>query len=543
MSFHCGDVRSFEYPARGFSHVIHAATQASAALNQQDPSTMLDTIVEGTRRVLYFSVRCGARAFLLTSSGAVYGRQPSLVSHLPESYAGTPDTMNPQSAYGEGKRMAELLCAIYAGKHGLETKIARCFAFTGPYLPLDDHFAAGNFVRDQLRGGPIQVNGDGRRSALIRTPRNVWLERILFRGRSCRPYNVGSDEDVAIAELAATVAGLRPGTAVRIAAKPVPGAPVERYVPDISRARGVESGAHGFAGRGCAPDVRMGGRKGAGMKKTAIRACPVCGNCSAKVLHSQKFVLQDSHPVANGYDVVACMVCGMVYADTGSPQRAYDALYQDASKYEDNKTSTGGGEWAWDAERLAETAQAISSIAGDKTRRMVDIGCANGGVLEALRSLGHDSLAGIDPAPACVANTRRRGFEAYAGSLSAIPDGVGTFDVLVLSHVLEHVRTAFRFGRFAAASPPRLSRLYRGPGRHSLRRLCERSVPGFQHRAHQPLFGICLDHLTRQFHLAPEAPCAAKVVKSSIDTLYPALFGIYRYEPGMAAWLLVKMHR
>jgi dTDP-glucose 4,6-dehydratase len=234
-----GDVRSFEFPEGGFSHVIHAATEASAALNREDPLAMLDTIVEGTRRVLDFSVNCGARAFLLTSSGAVYGRQPSSLSHVPESYAGTPDTMNPQSAYAEGKRVAELLCAIYAGKHDLKTKIARCFAFTGPYLPLDAHFAAGNFIQDQLRGGPIQVNGDGSplRSYLYAADLAIWLWTILVKGQSCRPYNVGSDRDVAIWELAAAVGSLGPGTAVQIAIKPAPGAPVERYVPDVARAR------------------------------------------------------------------------------------------------------------------------------------------------------------------------------------------------------------------------------------------------------------------------------------------------------------------
>jgi nucleoside-diphosphate-sugar epimerase len=234
-----GDVRSFEFSARPFSHVIHAATQASAALNQQSPLAMLDTIIEGTRRVLEFSVSCDARKFLLTSSGAVYGKQPSSVTHLPELYAGTPDTMNPQSAYAEGKRMAELLCAIYAGKHGLETKIARCFAFTGPYLPLDAHFAAGNFIQDQLRGGPIQVNGDGSplRSYLYAADLAIWLWTILVKGQSCRPYNVGSDQDVTISELAATVAGLGPGIGVRVTGKPALGAAAERYVPDIDRAR------------------------------------------------------------------------------------------------------------------------------------------------------------------------------------------------------------------------------------------------------------------------------------------------------------------
>lgn len=239
VTLHAGDVRSFDYPAGAFTHVIHAATAASAALNGDDPLMMLDTIVEGTRRVLDFSADRGVRKFLLTSSGAVYGKQPTGLSHIPEIYAGVPDTMDPHAAYAEGKRVAELLCAIYARQYGMETKIARGFAFLGPYLPLDRHFAAGNFIRDRLCGGPIQVKGDGTtlRSYLYAADLAIWLWTILFKGQSCRPYNVGSDSPVAISDLASMVAGLEPRTEVRIASAPRPGVVPERYVPDIARAR------------------------------------------------------------------------------------------------------------------------------------------------------------------------------------------------------------------------------------------------------------------------------------------------------------------
>ena len=241
LRFHEGDVRSFPFPEGEFSHVVHAATQASVQLNQQEPLVMLDTIVTGTRHALDFALKCGASKFLLTSSGAVYGRQPPDLSHVPENHLGAPDPGHPASAYGEGKRLAELLCSLYQLNFGLQTKIARCFAFVGPHLPLDTHFAIGNFIHDLLGGGGINVRGDGTsfRSYLYAADLMIWLWTILFRGEAGRPYNVGSDRALTIAELARKVAELEtPPAAVRIAEPAEPGKPAERYVPCIARARG-----------------------------------------------------------------------------------------------------------------------------------------------------------------------------------------------------------------------------------------------------------------------------------------------------------------
>jgi dTDP-glucose 4,6-dehydratase len=235
-----GDIRSFVFPAGTFAHVIHAATEASASLNAENPLLMLDTIVEGTRRALDFSRQCGAKNFLLTSSGAVYGRQPSDLTHLPEEYPGAPDPLDPKTAYGQGKRLAEHLCALYGKDLRPQMKIARGFAFVGPHLPLGRHLAIGNFIRDGLNGGPIVIQGDGtpHRSYLYAADLAIWLWTILFKGQSLRPYNVGSDESLSITEVAQRVAEQFPAQiTVEVRGQVNPLKPLERYVPDVSRAK------------------------------------------------------------------------------------------------------------------------------------------------------------------------------------------------------------------------------------------------------------------------------------------------------------------
>lgn len=242
IHFVTGDVRKLtaaDLPSARFDFVIHAATEASAKLNAENPLLMLDTIVEGTRAALEFAAAVGARRFLLTSSGAVYGPQPSGLTHIPEDYLGGPDCTQLGSAYGEGKRMAELLCAGYAKDRGLQPVIARCFAFVGPFLPLNAHFAIGNFIRDALAGGPIRVGGDGTpfRSYLYAADLAIWLWTILFKGEPMRPYNVGSTNDLTIAELAQTVRmTVNEKVDVIIAQEAKTGVGPARYVPANARA-------------------------------------------------------------------------------------------------------------------------------------------------------------------------------------------------------------------------------------------------------------------------------------------------------------------
>ncbi len=235
-----GDIRAFPFPSEPHTHIVHAATDSTGAQANAPAYQLAESVLEGTRRVLQFSLATGAHRLLYVSSGAVYGRGITDVTRIPETYRGAPDPLLLQSSYDEGKRMAEHLSVAYSANTALQCTVARCFAFVGPHLPLDQHFAIGNFIADALANRPIHIRGDGTplRSFLYMSDLAAWLWTLLLRGGHNRAYNVGSNHAVSIGELARAVArALRPDLTVQIDGVPKAGAAPASYVPEIDRAR------------------------------------------------------------------------------------------------------------------------------------------------------------------------------------------------------------------------------------------------------------------------------------------------------------------
>lgn len=234
-----GDVGALDGLNGPYDIVIHAATDVASP--GADPLQVYRAIVGGTEQALALAARAGAGRFLLTSSGAVYGRQPDDCSHLAESWPGAPSCSDPHSAYGQAKRASEWLLGCQARRDGMAARIARCFALAGPYMALDAHFAFGNFIRDSLAGAPLRVGGDGSplRSYLYAADLAVWLLTILTEG-DAEPYNVGSEQAISVAGLARRVSLLLNGAErVTVAGTAVPGQPPARYVPATARARAL----------------------------------------------------------------------------------------------------------------------------------------------------------------------------------------------------------------------------------------------------------------------------------------------------------------
>jgi nucleoside-diphosphate-sugar epimerase len=235
--FISGDICSFDSPTGSFTHLIHGATYASAALNESNPRRMFDTIVQGTRRVLDFTVEKSVQRMLFLSSGAVYGQQPWELERISEEWLGSPDCTDPKAAYAEGKRAAEMLCAIYNKQYGVNVSIARIFALLGPRLDLNTHFAAGNFIRDAIHDRQVIVRGNGSpcRSYLYATDLTIWLWHLLIRSKPLRPYNVGSNESISICNLAERTAGLLADGDFQVLGERDEGWNTGRYVPETIR--------------------------------------------------------------------------------------------------------------------------------------------------------------------------------------------------------------------------------------------------------------------------------------------------------------------
>jgi len=265
------------------------------------------------------------------------------------------------------------------------------------------------------------------------------------------------------------------------------------------------------------------------MSKQLSRFCPICGCNTGQVVHSQQFTLSQGNPLPTVCDYVVCDECGFAFSDTPVDQAGYDSYYTAMSKYADNATSTGAGVLSWDKSRLCGLADQVAAFCPDRAARIVDIGCANGGLLAALREKGFKDVCGIDPSPACVETTRRlANGNAWVGTLSAVPLEAGSFDGVILSHVMEHVcdlsaamdhvHSLLNPGGWVYIEVPDASRYN------------EFLVAPFQdfNTEHINHFSqTSLSNLCRRNRFVPEA-CGNKTIYSSKDMLCPALYWFAR---------------
>jgi len=173
--------------------------------------------------------------------------------------------------------------------------------------------------------------------------------------------------------------------------------------------------------------------------KHLFRSCPICAGERGDVLHHQKFAVSDDYPLPDEYDVVICSSCGMVYADTSATQADYDKFYATCSIYEQPAGADAGTTPPEDLARLEQIGVLYAGHIPSKQARILEVGCANGGLLQVLGRLGFRNLIGVDPSKACVENTRSAGYQSYRGDLAHLPAEIGHFDAVILTAVLEHV--------------------------------------------------------------------------------------------------------
>lgn len=219
--------------------VIHAAASTDAARYLERPAEERRNIQAGTFNYCRLAPDVHSRSKIVyVSSGAVYGTQPPDLERIGEDYC-VPDPDDIPAGkrdYAIAKRDAEAAVCKLAAR-GLDISIARCFAFVGPWLPRNLHFAIGNFIADGLAGRPITVKAKGKvyRSYMHSDDLVDWLLRIALAGSpQCAAYNVGSDQGFVMGDVAQAVADY---FGVEADIPDISEAWVDRYVPAIDKAR------------------------------------------------------------------------------------------------------------------------------------------------------------------------------------------------------------------------------------------------------------------------------------------------------------------
>lgn len=185
-----------------FDFLIHmATTTADETFKGESNEKKINTLEIGTRNIIELAIKSKIKKVLFTSSGVVYGSTNT--NKIKENdYSGNIHKEN-NSGLAQGKLLAEKIIEDKCSEHNINYKIARCFSFIGPYLPLDIHYAIGNFINDAVKTNSIVLKSDGKsyRSYLYIADTIIWLLKLLISNQEGL-FNVGSEKKIMIYDLA-----------------------------------------------------------------------------------------------------------------------------------------------------------------------------------------------------------------------------------------------------------------------------------------------------------------------------------------------------
>jgi UDP-glucuronate decarboxylase len=215
--------------------IYNLACPASPRHYQRDPVQTTRTCVHGSINMLDLALRERA-TILQASTSEVYG--DPLVHPQAEDYFGHVNPVGPRSCYDEGKRCAETLFFDYHRQHGLHIKVGRIFNTYGPRMLPDDGRVVSNFIVSALTGQPIAIYGDGLQTRCFCYVEDL-IEALQLLMRSppevTGPINLGSAEEIPIAELAALIVEMT-GSRSPIVRRPAAEDDPRRRRPDTQRA-------------------------------------------------------------------------------------------------------------------------------------------------------------------------------------------------------------------------------------------------------------------------------------------------------------------
>ena len=186
--------------------IFHAATPTRTSTGSNNPANLLDASVNAALH----AIQCKSPKFetpmvVHLNSGAVYGRQSMENTHRSEDDSVAIELDN----YGEAKLAIDriLLNAHSEGRVNIQSP--RLFAFAGPLLQLDAHFAVGNFLLDGLLGRPISVNGNPNTLRSYMHPSDLISSLLVIATQNkYMNLNVGSEESISMTNLAHLISQL-----------------------------------------------------------------------------------------------------------------------------------------------------------------------------------------------------------------------------------------------------------------------------------------------------------------------------------------------